>query len=95
MNPAQVSVKPDPVKPVGKPRNLTHEGIRAHLEQNKAAEVAATPAYEVVKVHLPVRDDKGNVVKNAQGFVKLEEQAVLKRDLVAAEFDEKIAAYPG
>lgn len=90
-------MKPDPKtadvpKPAGgKPRNLTYEGMRAHAEGMKAQAVASVPAYEVVKVHLPKKDAKGAVVKDSDGFVELVEKVVLKRDLVAAEWDEKLA----
>lgn len=95
MKPDSNPKAPEAAKSPGKVRNLTHEGIRAHLEQNKQAAMLATPPFEVTKVHLPKKDAKGAVVKDADGFVELIEKVVLKRDLVAAEWDEKIAGYGG
>jgi hypothetical protein len=72
---------------------LTNEGIVQHLEQQKAAAVLQAPAFEVVKVHLPKKNAKGEAIKDADGFVELIEKVVLRRDLIAAEWDQKIAAY--
>lgn len=91
MKPDSATVKPSESKPSGKPRNLTYEGMRAHVEGMKAQAVKQTPAFAVTKIHLPVKDKAGNVVKDADGFVQLQEKVVLQRDLVAAEWDERLA----
>lgn len=86
---------PDP-KPAAKPakvRNLTNEGIRAHLEQLKRDALEGVSEFDVQEVHLPERDKSGAVVKDEQGFTKLVKKAVLKRDLEAAKWDAKIAEF--
>lgn len=85
--------KPAPVLAPAKVRNLTHESVVQHLQMNKQAAIAAAPPFEVIKVHLPEKDAKGNPVKDSDGFVKLVEKVVLKRDMIAAEWDEKIARF--
>lgn len=95
MKPDSATVKPVD-KPAGKPRNLTNEGIRAHVEQMKVAAMNAVPAYAVSKVHLPKVDPKTKQpIRDADGFVELIEKVVLQRDLIAAEWDDKLSGLEG
>jgi len=91
MNSAQATPKPESKPAAGKVRNLTEEGVAAHILRLKQAAMDAVPPYEVVKISLPKKNAKGEVIRDADGFVELVEKVVLKRDLVEAEWDKKIS----
>jgi hypothetical protein len=71
-------------------RNLTNESIRANLLAQRDADVAKVGEDEIVKAALPVLKD-GKPVRDANGFVVIEEKTVLKRDKVASDWDKRIA----
>lgn len=72
-------------------RNLTNEAIVAGLEARKADELSKIGPDEVVKAALPKLDKSGNPVRDAHGFVVIEERSVLKRDKVSHDWDKRIA----
>jgi hypothetical protein len=47
---------------------------------------------EIVEIALPKKDEKGNVVRDADGYVTIEKRNVLKRDHVTRKFREQVCA---
>lgn len=74
-------------------RNLTHERDLARLEAEKAQAVEAIPQYATVQAWVEKKDAKGKVVLDADGVPDLMEKRLLKRAVVAAKHDDRIAAY--
>lgn len=71
-------------------RNLTFDYILDHMKALRDAAVSAVPEYEVVIASVPKRDKKGEVEKDADGVPVLVEKRLLKRDIVAAEWADKL-----
>jgi len=74
----------------GAPRNLTYENMLAHVLRQRDAALAGISAHEAVEVSVPKLDAKGAPAKE-DGYLVLMKRAVLKRDLVSLEWDNKIA----
>lgn len=73
-------------------RNLTVERQVAFLENQKAKALAAIGSSETAIVTSTKAKD-GKVVLDSDGFPVLVEKKRLKRDVVAEEFDARIAAH--
>lgn len=71
-------------------RNLTYERQLAYLARQKSEALAKIGASEVVVTAVPKLKD-GKPVKDAEGFDVLIDKKRLKRDVVAEEFDSRIA----
>lgn len=74
-------------------RNLTYERDLVYLEQRKAEALANVDPYEVVVTLVQKKDAKGKVTLDDDGFPVMVEKKLLRRDLVARQQDERIAAY--
>lgn len=71
-------------------RNSTFDFLLDHHKSLRDAALAAVPEYEVVIASVPKRDKNGDVVKDADGVPVLVEKRLLKRDIVAAEWADKL-----
>lgn len=71
-------------------RNSTFDYILDHMRSLRDAAVSAVPEYEVVTASVPKRDKKGDVVKDEDGVPVLVEKRLLKRDVIAAEWADKL-----
>lgn len=72
-------------------RNLTYDHILAMRRADMQAAVDAVPEFETVTAHVPVVDPKTNKPKvDAEGFAILAEKKLLKRDVVRAQWADKI-----
>jgi hypothetical protein len=71
-------------------RNSTFDFILDHMKAQRDAAVNAVPEYEVVIASIPKRGKDGEVVKDADGVPVLVEKRLLKRDIVAAEWADKL-----
>lgn len=74
-------------------RNLTNEAIVATMRANKAAELQKIPEEETVRLALPSIGADGKRIKDANGYLVIEDRVVLKREKVARDWDERIQRY--
>jgi hypothetical protein len=73
-------------------RNLTFERQIAYLTRQKAEALSKIPATDTVVVTSP-KLKNGRPVLDSDGFPELVEKKRLRRDVVAEEFDSRIAAH--
>lgn len=71
-------------------RNLTYDHILSMRRAEMQAAIDAVPEFETVTVNVPALDAKGNVKKDADGIPMLVEKKLLKRDVVRAQWADKI-----
>ena len=71
-------------------RNLTYERQLAYLARQKSEALAKIPATDTVVTTVP-KLKNGKPVLDSDGFPELIEKKRLKRDVVAEEFDSRIA----
>lgn len=74
-------------------RNLTYDGMLEHQKQLRDAALAAIPAYEVLTVSVPKKDKNGKIVIDDDGVPTLVEKRLLKRDVVAADWADRLKPY--
>jgi hypothetical protein len=74
-------------------RNITYDQMLARQEELKAAAIAAVPEYETTTASIPKKDKSGKVVTDDDGFPVLVEKRMLKRAIVAAEWDDRLKPF--
>jgi hypothetical protein len=74
-------------------RNLTYDGMLEHQKQLRDAALAAIPAYDVIVASVPKKDKAGKIALDADGIPELVEKRLLKRDVVAAEWADRLKPY--
>ena len=78
--------------PAAGARNLTYERQLAYLERQKTDALGKIGATETVVLTLP-KLKNGKPVLDSDGYPEYVEKKQLRRDVVAKEFDERIAAH--
>jgi hypothetical protein len=64
-----------------------------HQKQLRDAALAAVPSYAVVVASVPKKDKNGKVVLDEDGVPVLVEKRLLQRDVVAAEWADRLKPY--
>jgi len=71
-------------------RNLTYDHILAMKRAEAESAINAVPEFEVVELEVPSLDAKGNPKKDADGIPVLVKKRLLKRDVVRAQWADKL-----
>jgi hypothetical protein len=71
-------------------RNLTYDHILAMKKAEAEAAIASVPEFEVVELDIAALDGKGNPKKDADGIPMLVKKRLLKRDVVRAQWADKL-----
>lgn len=71
-------------------RNLTYDFVLSHLQAERDSALAAISEFEVVTLDVPKRDKAGKVVVDEDGVPTLVTKRLLKRDVVAAQWVDKL-----
>lgn len=71
-------------------RNLTYDHILAMVKADAEAAIASVPEFEVVELDVPALDGKGKAKLDADGFPMLVKKRLLKRDVVRAQWADKL-----
>jgi len=71
-------------------RNLTYDHILAMVKADAEAAVASVPEFEVVELDVPALDGKGKPKLDGDGFPMLVKKRLLKRDVVRAQWADKL-----
>lgn len=74
-------------------RNLTYDDMLNRQQQLRDAALAAVPEYETVRTFVPKKDKAGKIVLDDDGVPTLVEKRLLKRDVVAAEWADRLKPY--
>lgn len=72
-------------------RNLTYDGMLEHQRQLRDAALSSIPVYETIVTSVPKKDAKsGKIVLDEDGIPTLVEKRLLKRDVIAAEWADRM-----
>jgi hypothetical protein len=71
-------------------RNLTYDHILAMHRAEAEAAIASVPEFDVVELDVPAVDGKGKPKLDADGIPTLVKKRLLKRDLVRAQWADKL-----
>ncbi len=71
-------------------RNLTYDHILAMHKAEADAAIAAVPEFETVELTVPALDGKGKPRLDAEGIPMLSKKVLLKRDVVRAQWADKL-----
>jgi hypothetical protein len=74
-------------------RNLTYDGMLDHQRQLRDIALQAIPQYETISTSVPKKDKNGKIVLDDDGIPTLVEKRLLKRDVVAAEWADRLKPY--
>jgi hypothetical protein len=74
-------------------RNLTYDGMLEHQKQLRDAALDAIPPYETIVASVPKKDKAGKIVLDDDGVPTLVEKRLLKRDVVGAEWADRLKPY--
>ena len=85
------SPEPKPAPPPVNVRNSTYEFIASRVREMRDAAVNAVPAYETVEASVHKLDAKGKPILDADGYPTLITKRLLKRDVVADEWSDRVA----